>query len=162
MFDLALTDPTLLCRCSRVSDEEVETRRDEAGPSTTEASSSHPRKLPTRRPHAPSPVQPEAGGNGGGNPGSGAVPPPLRRAHTAAELAELGQVRFFHVFLAFIKLLFLIFYEVINVFNVFFHVRCHCLARHTPAGGTCMRRTPVSQSFSGRGLRGWASAIFWR
>ena len=60
------TDQTLLARCSRVSDEEeevqgpsgatlpipeeVETRRDEAGPSAVGASSSRPRKLPARHP----------------------------------------------------------------------------------------------------------------
>ena len=74
----------------RVSDEEAETGRDEAGPSTAEASSSCPRKLWTRRPRAPSPIQPKVGGGNGGDPGSGAVPSPPRRARTAAELAELG------------------------------------------------------------------------
>ena len=64
--------------------------RDEAGPSIAEASSSRPRKLQARRPRAPSPVQPEVGGSDGGDPGSGAVPSPPRRACTAAELAELG------------------------------------------------------------------------
>ena len=74
----------------RVSDEEAETGRDEAGPSTAEASSSRLRKLRKRHPRAPSPVQPEVGGGDGGDPGSSAVPSPPRRACTVAELTELG------------------------------------------------------------------------
>ena len=72
----------------RASDGEVEIGRDEADPSTAEASSSRPRKLRARCPCAPSPVQPEVGD--GGAPDSGAAPSPPRRARTTIELAELG------------------------------------------------------------------------
>ena len=87
-------------------------RRDEAGPSTTEASSSRPHKLRARCPRAPSPVQLEVGDRGA--PDSGASPSPPRRARTTIELAELGQVRLFYVFLAFIKLLRLIVIKLLN------------------------------------------------
>ena len=95
------------------SNEEAETGRDEAGPSTAEASSSRPHKLRTRRPRASSPIQPEVGGGDGGDLDLGAVPSPPRRACTAIELTELGQVRLFYVFLAFIKLLCLIFIKLL-------------------------------------------------
>ena len=83
------------CRCSRVFDEEVETWRDEAGPSTMGVSFSCPCKLQARRPRAPSPARTETSGSDDGSLGLGEVPhyPPPRRARTAAELAELGQVR---------------------------------------------------------------------
>ena len=81
-----------LCRCSRVSNEEVETRRNEASPFAAGASSSHPRKLQARRPHAPSPVGAETSGSDEDSLSLGEIPhyPPRRRARTASELAELG------------------------------------------------------------------------
>ena len=62
--------------------EEVETRRDEAGPSTTGASSSRPSKLPARCPCAPSLARVETSDSGEDDLGLGEVPiyPPLKRA----------------------------------------------------------------------------------
>ena len=100
----------------RASDEEAETRRDEAGPSTAEVSSSRPRKLRARRPRAPSPVPPEVGDGGALDPGASLSPP--RRARTAIELAELGQVRSMCLS-AFIKLLCLIIIIKLLMFLMF-------------------------------------------
>ena len=79
----------------RASDEEAETGRDEAGPSTAGTSSSRPRKLRARHPRAPSPARTETSDSDDGNLGLGEVPryPPPRRARTIAKLVELGQVR---------------------------------------------------------------------
>ena len=73
--------------------------RDEAGPSTTEASSSRPRKLRARRPRAPSPIPLEVGDRGALDSGASASPP--RRARTAVELVELGQVSFMCLLLSY-------------------------------------------------------------
>ena len=75
--------------------EEVETRRDEAGPSAAGASSSRSRKLPARCPRELSPARAETSNSGEDDLGLGEVPvyPPPKRAQTASELAELGQVR---------------------------------------------------------------------
>ena len=87
--------------------EEVETRRDEAGPSAAEVSSSRPHKLQARRPHAPSPARAEMSSSDEDGLGLGEVPvyPPPKRARTASELAELGQVRLSCVVSSLFKLL---------------------------------------------------------
>ena len=84
-----------LCRYSRISDKEVETRRNEASPFAAGANSSRPCKLRARRPHAPSPAGAETSGSDKDSLGLDEIPhyPPPRRARTASELAEVGQVR---------------------------------------------------------------------
>ena len=87
--------------------EEVQARRDEAGPSAVGARSSRPRKLQARRPRAPSPVRAETSGSDEDGLGLGEVPvyPPPKRARIASKLAELGQVRINHVRMAFTKVI---------------------------------------------------------
>ena len=103
-----------MCRCSRVSDEEIEIGRDEAGPSTAGASSSRSHKLRARRPRAPSPARTETSDSDEDSLGLGEVPryPPPRRARTAAELAELGQVCFSFL----LSYLFVFFRELLMLF----------------------------------------------
>ena len=50
---------------------EFETTEDEAGPFIAGVSSSHPHKLPVRRPRAPSPVETETSGSDEDNLGLG-------------------------------------------------------------------------------------------
>ena len=107
--------------------EEVETRRDEANPSAAGASSSRPRKLPTRRPRALSPAGAETSDSGKDDLGLGEVPvyPPPKRAQTASELVELGQARLNWLVL---YLSYLFVNKLLMFFLLFICVRCHCLA----------------------------------
>ena len=116
-----MSDQALHACSSRISDEEVrgssdvtqprpeevETRRDEAGPSAAGASSSHPRKLQARRPRALSPVRAETSGSDEDGLELGEVPvyPPPKRAWIATELPKLGQVKLNLVWMAFIKVI---------------------------------------------------------
>ena len=82
------SDQALHAYPSRISEEEevrdppeLETREDEAGPSTTGASSSRPCKLQARHPRAPSPVGIDMSGSDEDSLGLGEVPdyhPPKR------------------------------------------------------------------------------------